>query len=45
MEDGRGAVALLNAVRPARVLNVMTEDEAAKAGVTDGSAPPVLRVW
>jgi RecA-family ATPase len=36
VEDGRGAVALLNAVRPARVLNVMTEDEAAKAGVTDG---------
>ena len=36
MEDGRGAVALLNAVRPARVLNVMTEDEATKAGVVDG---------
>ena len=36
VEDGRGAVALLNAVRPARVLNMMTEDEAAKAGVTDG---------
>jgi hypothetical protein len=36
VEDGRGAVALLNAVRPARVLNTMTEDEAAKAGVTDG---------
>ena len=36
VEDGRGAVALLNAVRPARVLNVMTEDEAAKAGIADG---------
>ena len=36
VEDGRGAVALLNAVRPARVLNTMTEDEAAKAGITDG---------
>jgi hypothetical protein len=36
VEDGRGAVALLNAVRPARVLNVMTEDEADKAGITDG---------
>ena len=34
VEDGRGAVALLNAVRSARVLNMMTEDEAAKAGVT-----------
>ena len=36
VEDGRGAVALLNAVRPARVLNVMTEDEALKAGIVDG---------
>ena len=36
VEDGRGAVALLNAVRPARVINGMTEDEAARAGVTDG---------
>ena len=36
VEDGRGAVALLNAVRPARVLNVMTEDEAIKGGVIDG---------
>ena len=33
MEDGRGAVALLNAVRSARVLNTMTADEATKAGV------------
>jgi hypothetical protein len=36
VEDGRGAVALLNAVRPARVFNVMTEDEALKAGIVDG---------
>ena len=36
VEDGRGASALLGAVRPARVLNVMTEDEAAKAAVVDG---------
>jgi hypothetical protein len=36
VEDGRGAVALLNAVRPARVLNVMTEEEATKAGISDG---------
>jgi hypothetical protein len=36
VEDGRGAVALLNAVRPARVLNIMTEDEAIKGGVVDG---------
>ena len=33
VEDGRGAVALLNAVRSARVLNTMTADEANKAGV------------
>ena len=36
VEDGRGAVALLNAVRPARVVNMMTEEEALKAGVVDG---------
>ena len=35
MEDGRGAVALLNAVRPACVLNAMAEEEAKKAGVRD----------
>jgi hypothetical protein len=33
VEDGRGAVALLAAARFARVLNTMSEDEAAKAGV------------
>ncbi len=33
VEDGRGAVALLAAARSARVLNVMTEPEAEKAGV------------
>lgn len=33
VEDARGASALLGAVRSARVLNVMTEDEAARAGV------------
>ena len=33
VEDGRGAGALLAAVRSARVLNAMTGDEAAKAGV------------
>jgi hypothetical protein len=33
VEDGRGAVALLSAARSARVLNVMTEDEGARAGV------------
>ena len=32
-EDARGASALLGAVRHVRVLNVMTEDEAARAGV------------
>ena len=40
VEDGRGASALLSAVRPARVLNVMTEDEAAKAA--DRRRPPAL---
>jgi hypothetical protein len=34
VEDGRGAGALLAAVRSARVLNSMTKDEAGKAGVT-----------
>jgi hypothetical protein len=33
VEDGRGAVAVLAAVRSAQVLNRMTPDEAAKAGV------------
>lgn len=33
VEDGRGAVALLAAARSARVLNVMSEDEATKANV------------
>ena len=33
VEDGRGAVALLAAVRSAQVLNKMTADEAAKAGL------------
>jgi hypothetical protein len=33
VEDGRGASALLAAARSARVLNQMTPDEAAKAGV------------
>jgi hypothetical protein len=33
VEDGRGAVAVLAAVRSAQVLNKMTPDEGAKAGV------------
>ncbi len=33
VEDGRGAVALLAAARAARVLNVMTKEEAERAGV------------
>ena len=33
VEDGRGAVALVNAVRSARVLNAMSEKEAVLAGV------------
>lgn len=35
MEDSRGAVSLIGAVRSGRVLNAMTEDEAVKAGVDD----------
>jgi AAA domain len=34
VEDGRGASALISAVRAARTLNVMSESEATKAGVT-----------
>jgi len=33
IDDGRGAGALINATRSARVLNVMTDDEAQAAGV------------
>lgn len=36
VEDGRGASALLGAVRSARVLNRMSESEATKAGVENG---------
>jgi hypothetical protein len=36
VEDGRGASALLGAVRSARVLNRMSESEATKAGVDNG---------
>lgn len=42
MEDSRGAVALVGAVRSGRVLNAMTDDEAAKAGVD--AAWPYFRV-
>jgi hypothetical protein len=35
VEDGRGASALLWAVRSARVFNFMTPDEAAKLGITE----------
>jgi hypothetical protein len=34
-EDGRGAVSLIAAARSVRVLNSMSEDEAAKAGVAE----------
>jgi hypothetical protein len=33
VEDSRGAIALVNAARSARVVNVMSRDEAGKAGV------------
>ncbi|MBP2159545.1 MULTISPECIES: AAA family ATPase [Asticcacaulis] len=42
MEDSRGAVSLIGAVRSGRVLNAMTDDEAAKAGVD--AAWPYFRV-
>lgn len=35
VEDGRGAIALRDAVRSARVLNIMSRDEADRAGVRD----------
>ncbi|QDM27515.1 AAA family ATPase [Tardiphaga sp. vice304] len=35
VEDGRGAVAVLNAVRSAQVLNKMSEADAAKSGVAN----------
>lgn len=38
VEDGRGAVSLLNAARSARVLNAMSSDERERAGVSPGQA-------
>lgn len=38
VEDGRGAVSLLNAARSARVLNAMSTDERERAGVGPGQA-------
>lgn len=38
VEDGRGAVALLNAARSARVLNPMSKEERERAGVKPGEA-------
>lgn len=38
VEDGRGAVALLNAARSARVLNPMSKEERERAGVKPGTA-------
>lgn len=38
VEDGRGAVALLNAARSARVLNPMSKDERERAGVDANEA-------
>ncbi|MBL0404698.1 AAA family ATPase [Microvirga aerilata] len=35
VEDGRGASALLAAVRSARTVNTMTKDDATRAGITD----------
>lgn len=38
VEDGRGAVSLLNAARSARVLNAMSKDDRERAGVKSGEA-------
>lgn len=38
VEDGRGAVSLLNAARSARVLNAMSKEERERAGVKPGEA-------
>lgn len=38
VEDGRGAVSLLNAARSARVLNAMSKDERERAGVKPSEA-------
>jgi hypothetical protein len=44
VEDGRGASALLSASRSARVLNRMTKEEAANAGVDEKAARLYFRV-
>jgi hypothetical protein len=44
VEDGRGASAILWAVRSARVLNFMTPDEASKLGISEDSRRRHVRI-
>jgi len=44
VDDGRGASALIGAVRSARVLNRMSDKEAAKCGVAPGERAEYVRV-
>jgi len=44
VEDGRGASAILWAVRSARVLNFMTPDEAAKLGISEDDRRQYIRI-
>jgi hypothetical protein len=44
VEDGRGASAILWAVRSARVLNFMTSDEASKLGISEDSRRRHVRI-
>ena len=44
VEDARGAVSLIGAVRSARVLNVMTASEASQCGVSDDERRSFFRV-
>lgn len=44
VEDGRGASAILWAVRSARVLNFMTPDEASKLGISDDERRLHIRI-
>jgi AAA domain len=44
VEDGRGASAILWAVRSARVLNFMTPDEAARLGMSDDERKLYIRI-
>ena len=44
VDDARGASALISAVRSARVLNVMSKEEATAAGIAEGQRRAYFRV-